>query len=68
MPQCLYCQRDNPTPNKPPQPAECGHCGMPLPAHAEQTGERRQRRFMWFCIGLTVFCAVMIVWLPRSGA
>nr|WP_298145423.1 DnrP protein [uncultured Pseudomonas sp.] len=63
MPQCLYCQRDNP-----PRETECGHCGMPLPALSEKNAERRQRRFMWFCIGLTVFCAVMIVWLPRSIA
>jgi hypothetical protein len=41
---------------------------MPLPALADGAGERRQRRVMWFCIGLTVFCAVMIVWLPRSIA
>ena len=27
--------------------------------------ERRQRRFLWFCIALSIFCAVMIVWLPR---
>nr|WP_298108141.1 DnrP protein [uncultured Pseudomonas sp.] len=66
MPQCLYCQRDNSPRNNPPQPAECGHCGMPLPPFADQAIERKQRRFMWFCIGLTVFCAVMIVWLPRS--
>jgi hypothetical protein len=41
---------------------------MPLPTLADGAGERRQRRFMWFCIGLTVFCAVMVVWLPRSIA
>jgi hypothetical protein len=29
-------------------------------------GRRRQRRFLWFCIGLALFCAAMIVWLPRS--
>ncbi|MBH3340270.1 protein DnrP [Pseudomonas sp. UBA7530] len=56
---CLYCQR--------PQPAsalECGDCGMPLPTHLPQL--RRQRRFLWFCMGLTVFCVVMMLWLPRS--
>ena len=63
MPQCLYCQRDNPS-----QETDCNQCGMPLPARAEQAVERKQRRFMWFCIGLTVFCAVMVVWLPRSIA
>ncbi|WP_372866615.1 DnrP protein [Pseudomonas sp.] len=61
MSKCLYCQRDNP-----PGKAECRHCGMPLPALADAAVERRQRRFLWFCIGLTVFCAVMAVWLPRS--
>ena len=53
MPKCLYCQQDNP-----PGDAECSNCGMLLP-------ERRQRRFLWFCIALSIFCAVMIVWLPR---
>jgi hypothetical protein len=39
---------------------------MPLPAFAAQAGERRLRRFMWFCIGLTIFCVTMFFWLPRS--
>jgi predicted nucleic acid-binding Zn ribbon protein len=60
MPRCLYCQQENP-----PNEAECSNCGMPLPAHADSAPERRQRRFLWFCIGLSIFCAVMIVWLPR---
>ena len=60
MPRCLYCQQDNP-----PNEAECSNCGMPLPEHADSAPERRQRRFLWFCIGLSIFCAVMIVWLPR---
>ncbi|AEB56180.1 DnrP protein [Ectopseudomonas mendocina NK-01] len=37
---------------------------MPLPANQPQL--RRQRRFLWFCIGLTLFCVVMMLWLPRS--
>jgi hypothetical protein len=39
---------------------------MPLPALADQVGARRQRRFLWFCIGLALFCAGMILWLPRA--
>jgi hypothetical protein len=39
---------------------------MPLPAFAAQAGERRLRQFMWFCIGLTIFCVPMFFWLPRS--
>ncbi|GLZ25498.1 hypothetical protein Pstu01_21670 [Stutzerimonas stutzeri] len=60
MPKCLYCQQDNP-----PGDAECSNCGMLLPEHADGAPERRQRRFLWFCIALSIFCAVMIVWLPR---
>ncbi|MCF6757927.1 MAG: hypothetical protein AB1532_07295 [Pseudomonadota bacterium] len=61
MAACLYCQRDNPSGQD-----ECRHCGMPLPALADGAGARRQRRFLWFCIALALFCAVMIAWLPRS--
>lgn len=61
MLRCLYCQRDNPV-----DAEDCEGCGMPLPTRSLQAGERRQRRFLWFCIGLTVFCALMIVWLPRA--
>ncbi|MCF7201726.1 DnrP protein [Pseudomonas oligotrophica] len=61
MAACLYCQQDNPKGE-----SECRNCGMPLPAHADGARERRQRRFLWFCIALAVFCAVMIVWLPRN--
>lgn len=60
MASCLYCQQDNP-----PGEGDCRQCGMPLPAFADRAGERRQRRFLWFCIGLTLFCALMIAWLPR---
>ncbi|HLD65255.1 MAG TPA: DnrP protein [Pseudomonas sp.] len=61
MSSCLYCQRESP-----PGDSLCAHCGMPLPAHTDAEQERRLRRFRWFCIGLTLFCAVMVVWLPRS--
>ena len=60
MPKCLYCQDENP-----PQEAECQNCGMPLPALADTAGARRQRSFLLFCIALMIFCAVMILWLPR---
>lgn len=59
MSTCLYCQR--------PQPDEattCTHCGMPLPGSQPQ--RRRERRFLWFCVGLTLFCLLMMWWLPRS--
>ena len=56
---CLYCQR-----TQPDAAQNCGDCGMPLPTQRPQ--QRRQRRFLWFCIGLTLFCVAMMLWLPRS--
>ena len=56
---CLYCQRPQPE-----QAIACGDCGMPLPTDKPQ--QRRQRRFLWFCIALALFCLVMMLWLPRS--
>lgn len=61
MPRCLYCQHDNPS-----QTSDCSGCGMPLPVDTEAAAARRQRRFLWFCIGLTLFCILMMLWLPRS--
>ncbi|WP_448145030.1 protein DnrP [Pseudomonas silesiensis] len=61
LPVCLYCQHASPSGE-----AECRQCGMPLPAMAGHAAERRQRRFMWFCVGLTIFCVIMFFWLPRS--
>ncbi|UCZ85760.1 protein DnrP [Pseudomonas sp. L5B5] len=60
LPQCLYCQQPNAL-----QASHCQHCGMPLPAKAAQAGIRRQRRFMGFCLALTLFCLAMVLWLPR---
>lgn len=58
--KCLYCGGDVPA-----ESADCPHCGAP--SHFQQQGEnpRRQRRFLIFVIIVTLFCAVMIVYLPR---
>ncbi len=61
MSNCLYCQTDNPDTT-----LDCQSCGMPLPAEAYVHQERREQRFIWFCALLTVFCIVMMVWLPRA--
>jgi len=61
MPDCLYCQRSMPAGSP-----RCHHCGMPLPADAERARKQRLRRFQWFCAGLALFCAAMMIWLPRS--
>ena len=61
MSTCLYCQCQNPDSN-----VECHSCGMLLPTEALLAEERRERRFIWFCGALMVFCLVMSIWLPRA--
>lgn len=60
MPVCLYCQHESPTGQ-----TTCDNCGMNLPQHSERNAARRLSRFKLFVIGLTIFCAIMIFWLPR---
>ncbi len=62
MATCLYCQHDNST-----EQSVCENCGMNLPQNTERNQERRLLRFKWFVFGLVIFCAIMIVWLPRSN-
>ena len=62
MPICLYCQHDNPA-----DQSSCDNCGMSLPEHTERNKAQRLLRFKLFVIGLVIFCAIMIVWLPRSN-
>lgn len=60
MRQCLYCQHESPE-----EHTDCPQCGMPLPVSQALAKQRRLRRFTWFCALLTVFCVVMVFWLPR---
>ncbi|HWD31353.1 protein DnrP [Pseudomonas caricapapayae] len=60
LPVCLYCQHSNPL-----HGVTCEQCGMPLPTSPAHAAARQQLRFLWFCIGLTLFCVVMVLWLPR---
>ncbi|MBC8209482.1 MAG: DnrP protein [Gammaproteobacteria bacterium] len=43
----------------------CPNCRTPSPAQQQQDFNRVKNRFIYFVIGLTIFCAIMIVWLPR---
>ncbi len=61
MSNCLYCQCDNPNSTD-----ECHNCGMFLPTDTQLIEQRRERRFIWFCAALTVFCLTMAIWLPRG--
>ncbi|WP_299879130.1 DUF2116 family Zn-ribbon domain-containing protein [uncultured Cocleimonas sp.] len=43
----------------------CPHCGMPLAPHLRKSP---QRKFIWWFIGIVIFCAVMIYLLPFFGS
>lgn len=60
MRQCLYCQHDSDDTHE-----DCPQCGTPLPIDQERARQRRLRRFAWYCAFLTLFCLVMMIWLPR---
>ena len=61
MAVCLFCQEENPS-----GLTNCKHCGMALPKEPEKRKQQGIARFVWFVILLALFCAAMIVWLPRT--
>lgn len=61
MVTCLFCQHDTPDAQE-----HCQHCGMALPKQQAAHKARTLRRFAWFVVGLTLFCAAMIIWLGRT--
>ncbi len=61
MATCLFCHQDTADTQ-----ASCRHCGMALPKQQQRHKERRLKRFVWFVIGLSLFCAFAIVWFGRT--
>jgi predicted amidophosphoribosyltransferase len=55
---CKHCGRDVAAGEE-----TCAHCGMPLPP---DLGKNSHLKFKLFFIALIVFCAAMILWLPRD--
>lgn len=55
---CKHCGGDTEASDK-----ACSHCGIPLPP---DHGKNSQRKFILFFIALVIFCAVMVIWLPRD--
>jgi predicted nucleic acid-binding Zn ribbon protein len=55
--KCFYCGK-----NIPDNVSECPHCHSP--SHFQKTDFSR-KRFVIFFILTVIFCAVMIIWLPR---
>ncbi len=43
----------------------CPYCGTPTAARRDADFVPRQRRFVLLFVALAVFCAIMILWLPR---
>lgn len=61
MATCLFCHQDTPDAQ-----SNCQHCGMALPKQQQIQKERRLKHFVWFVIGLSLFCAFAIVWFGRT--
>jgi len=57
---CFHCARPYDDTQK-----TCPHCGAPAEPPEKLEKSERQKRFVWMFIALVIFCAIMIVWLPR---
>jgi len=45
----------------------CPCCRTPTPTQQEKDLSAVRKKFMYFVAGLAIFCAVMILWLPRNS-
>jgi len=45
----------------------CPYCRTPTPARQEKDLSAVRKKFMYFVAVLAIFCAVMILWLPRNS-
>jgi len=57
---CFHCARSYDSHLK-----ACPHCGAPAEPPEQKMRRDKTQRFIWLFIALVVFCAIMIVWLPR---
>lgn len=46
-------------------PKYCPTCNFPTPAQQESDLGKSKNIYIYLFIGLVIFCAFMIVWLPR---
>jgi hypothetical protein len=44
----------------------CPACQAPTPAQQDRELAAIKRKVILFIAGLTIFCAIMILWLPRN--
>ena len=59
--QCPSCGEDAPA-----DVEQCVHCGAALGRAGPGWGPHAISRFKWFLVVLMVFCALLILWLPRQ--
>ncbi len=57
---CLYCGSDNEETQ-----SDCQNCGMALPERHPHSGSFRRKVFAKAFIGITLFCLIMMYFLPR---
>jgi len=46
----------------------CPACRTPTTAQQDKDLAAARKKFILFVVGLTIFCAIMILWLPRYMA
>lgn len=66
---CLYCHSkysiDLSREEKNGQPELCKECGMALPVRHPESRFLKMKMFRWLFMLIVIFCAVMVVYLPR---
>jgi NAD-dependent SIR2 family protein deacetylase len=66
---CLYCHGkysiDLSRKESNGQPKLCRECGMALPEKHPESRFLKMKMFRWLFVLIVIFCAVMVVYLPR---
>jgi ribosomal protein L37E len=44
----------------------CPSCRTPTPAQQERDFAALKKKIIFYIVGLAIFCAIMILWLPRT--
>jgi len=44
----------------------CPFCQTQTPAQKDKDLAPAKKKMIFFMVGLTIFCAIMILWLPRN--
>ncbi|MBT3203203.1 MAG: hypothetical protein HOM14_02380 [Gammaproteobacteria bacterium] len=58
--RCFHCSQSYDE-----QLNHCPYCHAPSPAQQDRNLEQRKHKFVYFFIGLVIFCGFMMIWLPR---